>query len=173
MMEPFSRWKSDARKSEPVHTRRVVCYRGGFTLLELLISLVILSGCIVIIGELTRHSLRDARQTQNLIQAELLAESILSRCIIGEIELLPVAERPIEESEDSGAWDGAIPRWLYSIDISTIDETGLLELIVTVRENLPLEQRPTTCVLTRWLIDPDVENPPEEEEETTAESGTM
>lgn len=120
--------------------------------MELLIAIVILSGSVAVLGEMMRQSLRDARQVQNLVQAELLAESILARCRLGEIELLPVVDNPILGVEDTGAFDGDFPRWLYSLDIRTVEE-GLLELVVTVRENRDDAKRPTTCTLVRWMLE--------------------
>jgi hypothetical protein len=48
--------------------------------------------------------------------------------------------------------------WLYTLEITEIDEYGLVELAVTVRQNLPEEHRPIVCRLVRWsALEPEAE----------------
>ncbi len=150
----------------------------GFTILEILIAMMILGGAIAVIGELARSGFRAARNAQLTTQAELLAESVLAQVRIGIIGTETVVDQPIsaEDFLDTGASDQGRgePLWLYSIDVQTIDEDGLLELAVTVRQNVPEEQRPVACRLVRWLVDPSFDaeeaEEEEEEEETTPET---
>ena len=144
----------------------------GITLLEIILALAILGGCVAVLGELNRGALRNAREAKDMTQAELLAESILAKVRIGIIEMETVIDQPLTDRTtrndtilDTNALTegGGESLWLYSIEVTDIDDYGLVELAVTVRRNLPEEQRPIACRLVRWLaLEP-------EEEETTSE----
>ena len=148
------------------------------TLLEVILSLAILGGAVVVVGEMARPSFQDARLARDLVQAELLAESILAKVRLGIIEMEPVFEVPVglqttnqldivqdTHAVSEGNVAGAL--WLYSLEITDIDivydandnEIGyLVEVAVTVRRNLPNERRPVVCRLVRWVaLEPEME----------------
>ncbi len=145
--------------------------RRGITILEIMLSLVILGSSMAILGEMSRHGLSSARAARDMTQAELLCESVLAKVRLGIIKMEPVVDVPISSStlttdtvldthaEDTNDSGGAL--WVYTLEITEIDEYGLEEIAVTVRQNRPEEQRPIGCRLVRWLA---IE--PEEEEES-------
>jgi hypothetical protein len=98
-----------------------------------------------------------------MMQAELLAESILAKVRLGIIEMEPATDQPVtaagRTSSDEVADTNAVGSgnndalWLYSLEVSEIDEYGLVELAVTVRQNLPEEHKPVVCRLVRWFAE--------------------
>ncbi len=144
--------------------------RRALTLLEVILSLAIFGGCVAALGELTRMALRNAREATDMTQAELLAESILARVRIGVIDMESVTDKPITDrlgqdemisDTNAVAEGGGEALWLYSLEITDIDDYGLVELAITVRRNVPPEFRPVACRLVRWLA-----LEPEKEEDT-------
>ena len=145
----------------------------GITILEIILALAILGGCVAVLGEMTRTALRNARESKDMTQAELLAESILAKVRIGLIDMESALDQPITDRmsrndtiADTNALSegGGESLWLYSLEVADIDDYGLVELAVTVRRNLPEEQRPVACRLVRWFA-----MEPEEEETATTE----
>ena len=145
--------------------------RAGMTLLEVILSIAILGGSVVVLGEMARLSFQNALSAREIVQAELLAESIIAKVRLGIIEMTPVFEmqvglqttNPLDIVEDTHAvtqGNVADSPWLYSLDIVNVDVVYdleeneiayLVEIAVTVRRNLPIERRPVTCRLVRWL----------------------
>jgi len=140
------------------------------TLLEVILSLAFLGGTVAVIGESARTAFQNARIARNLIQAELLAESILAKIQIGWIEMTPVFNVPVGSDRTDiimdthavaeGTTSAAL--WFYSIEINEVPaafEVDLLvEIAVTVRQNVPEGQRPVACRLVRWLaLEPEPE----------------
>jgi len=123
---------------------------------EVILSLAILGGSVVVIGEVARSAFQEARTARDTVQAELLAESILAKVRIGIIEMEPVFDMQVglqttnqlDIVQDTHAVSGgnvADALWLYSLEIVDIDivydaddnEIGyLVEVAVTVRRNL-------------------------------------
>lgn len=135
-------------------------FRRGVTILEIMLSLLILGGCVAAIGELARNAFRNARESKNLTQAELLAESILAKVRLGIIEMESAFDVPVtnmssrnDELVDSNVVSaGGVGDvlWLYTLEVTDIDD-NLVELAVTVRQNLSEENSPVACRLVRWL----------------------
>lgn len=151
--------------------------RPGFSILEILIGMVILGVALAVIGNISRTAFRSARASQTLTQAELLCESILALIRLELIDLEPVTEEPITEEHFPDLPDAAAghsePEWVYTIEVEEIDEYGLLELAVTVRQNPRLYDRPAACRLVRWMVDPELEKEDDEEDdETTGTTST-
>jgi len=118
------------------------------TLLEVILAITILGGALAVLGELARVGTRASRAATTLSTAQLLADSLMA-------EICSSATTPTSMQgvvEDYGGSD-----WNYSVDVQTIDEQGLLALLVTVQEQLDPEQRPVTFSLSRWLVDPQLE----------------
>ena len=139
------------------------------TLLEVILSLALLGGAMAVIGESARMSFQNARIARDLVQAELLAGSILAKVRLGIIEMEPAFDVPvgsdradiIPDTHAVSAGNLANVLWLYSVEVNPIDDYGyLVEIAVTVRQNVSENRRPVTCRLVRWLA-----LEPEEEEE--------
>ena len=148
----------------------------GFTILEIMLALLILGGAMAALGQLSRNALRHARDSKEMTQAEFLAESILAKVRLEIIERESAYQVPITnlssltdmvvDTNAVSSTGGGEPLWIYDLDVTDIDDYGLQEIAVTVRQNLPEESRPLACRLVRWFA---VE--PEEDEEST-ETGT-
>ena len=143
---------------------------SGMTLLEVMLSLAVLGMSVAVIGQQARIAFQDARIARELIQAELLAESILAKVRLGIIEMTPEVDIPVglgrgnqaditQDTHAVYAGNTAVARWLYSLEVNYIDDYGYLaELAVTVRQNVPEGQRPVVCRLVRWLaLEPEEE----------------
>jgi Tfp pilus assembly protein PilV len=142
--------------------------RFGMTILEVMLSLLILGGSVAVLSELARNALRNVKHSKDTTQAELLAESILAKVRIGVIEMESASDVPITNwgnSNDFVVDTNAVSEgnvgdslWHYSLEVNTIDDDGLIEIAVTVRQNLPEELRPVVCRLVRWLaLEPEEE----------------
>ena len=143
---------------------------SGMTLLEIIISIAILGGTLAAIGQLARSSFQNARQARDLVQAELLAESVLAKVRLGIIEMEQAFDVPIGSSRtvnqadivlDTHALSESVEDvpWIYSIEVVSIDDfLGLLEIAVTVRQNAPENPRAVVCRLVRWIaLEPVIE----------------
>ena len=142
------------------------------TLLEVILSLAILGGSVAVIGEMARSSFQNARLTREMVQAELLSESILAKVRLGIIELESVVDMAVglqttnqlDRVPDTHAVsEGNVGDilWVYSLDVVDIDIVYdldgneiayLVEVAVIVRRNSPIERRPVVCRLVRWLV---------------------
>jgi len=138
--------------------------RRGFSLLEVILALAILGGAIAVLGELSRLGMRNAQYARDVTQAQLLCESKLAEITAGLSPLESEQGTPFETADETAASD-----WLYSVDVTPIDEDGLLEVRVTVTQDLPTEKRPVEFSLVRWMVDPEIES---SEETATTESGS-
>ena len=137
--------------------------RHGFSLLELILALAILSGAVAILGEAYRSGMRFAQSARDLTHAQLLCESKLAEIAAGLTPAEPQDSVPFETAED-----GADSEWLYSIEVASLDEEGLIQVGVTVTKDVPAQKRPVEFPLVRWMVDPSIETI---EAATTAESG--
>ena len=156
----------------------------GITLMEILIAIVIFGGVVVVLGEVGRSSLRNAAFARDTTQAELICESLMGMLRVGMIPLETQTQMPLDENyPDTNAVNvnrSSEPLWYYSVEVYSTDEEGLLEVVITVYQNRPDEQRPVSCRMLRWMIDPDylteMETEMEEilnpETETSTETGT-
>ena len=151
------------------------------TLLEVMLSLALLGGAIVVIGEIARTAFQNAQSARNLVQAELLAESILAKIRLGIIPMEPAYDEPVGLSTANPAdivldthavSAGNISNilWVYSVEIASINNNNfaidldeyLIEISVTVRQNVPAGQRAAVSRVVRWFaIEPEV---PEDEQ---------
>ena len=145
---------------------------AGMTLLEVLLSLVILGGSVAVISEWARSSFQNARMARDMVQAELLAESILAKVQLGIITMEPAFDVPVSTfvnpsdviMDTHAIADGNANEilWFYSLEIVEIDDY-LIEIAVTVRQNVADERRSATCRLVRWLaFEPESEEGEEE-----------
>ena len=149
----------------------------GMTLLEVILSLAILGGTVALIGEMARAAFQNARTARDMIQAELLADSILAKVRLGIIEMETAIEVPVGLTTNTldiipdthAVAEGNVAEilwhyWLEVVDIDTVyDGEGneicyLVEIAVTVRRNLPDVRHPAVCRLVRWItLEPELE----------------
>ncbi len=133
--------------------------RNGLTLIEILIAIVIFGGVVAILGEVGREGLRSAAYARDTTQAELICESLMGMLRVGLITLDNQTDVPLDSNyPDTNAGTASSrsePRWYYSVEVYSASEDGLLEVVITVRQNSPNERRPVTCRMLRWMIDPE------------------
>lgn len=133
----------------PLRPRVDAALRSAFSLLEVILALAILAGSMAIIGEMMRIGSESARQSIDLTQAELIADSIWAEIQAGIKTPDPVAlaayDVQLDESSDA--------TWLYSIDSQTTDREGLLSVLVTVVRQGG-SGIGTEFSLSGWMIDP-------------------
>ena len=95
-----------------------------------------------------------ARETT---QAQLLAESVMAQLLCGMIEFESVYDEPVLDFVDTDATnpnDNSDYKWVYAVEINSIDDFGLCEVIVTVTKYNPNATRePASCQLVRWMLD--------------------
>lgn len=138
--------------------------REGFSLMEVILSIAILASATVLLGELTRFGMRNARIARDLTQAQLLCESKLNELVSGLSPAENVSGASFDTTYDPDQ------EWLYSIETSEIDaNTGLATVTVTVNQNLQASQRPVQFALTRWMMPP-ASTAAESEESSTSDS---
>jgi type II secretion system protein I len=123
----------------------------AFSLLEVILAIAILTTAVAMLGECLRTAMRSAQSARNTTKAELFCESKLAELVAGILPAESVADAQIEE-----VFDDSDVGWLYSIDVLPLDELGLLEATVTVRQDLPDNLHPARVSLTRWIVDPSV-----------------
>jgi prepilin-type N-terminal cleavage/methylation domain-containing protein len=148
-------------------TISVTAFYKGMTLLEVMLALLILGGSAAVVGEFARSAFQNAQISKNLTQAELLAESILAKVILGIIKQETAFDIPVSSMTDRldtvmdthAVSEGNANEilWVYSLEITDIDDY-LIELAVTVRQNVAEQRRPAVCRLVRWLaVEPEQE----------------
>ncbi len=96
--------------------------QSGFTLLEVILALAIMAGAVAVIGELTRTGLMNSQRARDLTRDELICESVMTQIVTGAIAASSATNVPFDDD----------PRWLYSIDVQSSSQQGLLTVTVTV-----------------------------------------
>ena len=122
----------------------------GFSLLEVILALAILTGALVLLGEFARLGAANAGMAQNVSQAQLLCESKLAEIVSGVTQ--PTADSDVLQADNDDS-----PQWNYTVDVEPVENQSvqnLLAVTVTVTQDLPQENHPASCMLTRWISDP-------------------
>ncbi len=117
--------------------------KTGLTLLEVLLSIAILGGALVVIGQLVNLGYRSAVQAQLRTDANIHLDTKMAEVVCGAVPLESVGGGTLEED----------PSWAYSIDIASTDVLGLLRVTVTVTRidsSVPVE-----VMAMRLVPDPD------------------
>jgi prepilin-type N-terminal cleavage/methylation domain-containing protein len=119
--------------------------RRGFSLLEVILSLAILSASLAVLGQLIQIGMTHARQAEDMTQAVILCESIMAEIVCGA--RTPTAEFASPCDDD--------PNFLYSITADAGDQVGLLNVHVIVERDPSSTVQPVSCELVRLMADPD------------------
>jgi len=120
--------------------------RTGFSLLEVLVSIAILGGAMVMIGQLFNLGARSARQARLRNEANILADTKMAELAAHVIPTMSTANQTIDENPD----------WSYSVDIQPAEQPGLLVATVVVEQNNTLAS-PIAISIVRFIPDPDYE----------------
>ena len=132
--------------------------RRGLSLLEVMLALTIFGMSMVALGELIRLGARCSTEARELTTAQLYGESIMAEIVAGHRMPDPVMEpTPVE----IGA-SGVDPDWLFSIQVAPAEQPNLVSVTVLVERSIP-DRRRTTFSLVRWIPDPGIAFPSEEE----------
>jgi prepilin-type N-terminal cleavage/methylation domain-containing protein len=121
--------------------------RRGLSLLEVMLALAILGGAVAAMGQLVRIGARSAAVARDSTTAQLWAESKMAEVSSGITLPENVFQQPIDDTGE----------WLCSVESQTVDQQGLLAIYVTVEQDPQMIARPVMFTLTRWIIDPQVE----------------
>jgi general secretion pathway protein I len=146
--------------------------RRGFSLLEVILALAILTGAIAVLGELARQGIESTRIARDTSRALLLCENKLAEITSGLVDPEQMYDVPCDQAAD-GSLAGLqtqLSSWLYSVELASLDVPGLVAVRVSVYQNLPPETEPVECSLVRWIVDPGVEFYVPEEEASATET---
>jgi type II secretory pathway pseudopilin PulG len=124
--------------------------KAAFSILEVILALAILTGAMAVLGELGRLGFQNARATQDLTKAQLLCESKMAEYTSGITTPSAVSGTSFDAIDQDTNTNIS---WVYSVEMETIDSDGLIALRVTVTQNLPGTQHPTSFSLSRWILD--------------------
>jgi general secretion pathway protein I len=128
----------------------------GYTLLEVILALAILTGALAVLGELVRNGTRNAQVARDLSLAAVICESKLGEIAAGLLPTQGVRQAPIADypgwvlsvENDTSATPGAAP------SSNAPNQAGLLKLRVTVEQSADAQRRPVRFTVTQWLLDP-------------------
>jgi prepilin-type N-terminal cleavage/methylation domain-containing protein len=117
--------------------------RPAFTLLEVILSLVVLGAALAMLGEVMQLANRNAADARAETQAQLLAESLLDQIMAGAIKASDASRQPLEV-------DDGTP-WVYSVAIGTSELEGITPVEIRVEQDLEPQFNPVKYRLLRWL----------------------
>lgn len=117
----------------------------GFSLLEVLLSIAILGGAMVVIGQLVNLGYRSAIEAKIRSDANILVDGKMAEVSAGIIELQSVSASVIEENPD----------WMYSVDVQQSAQLGLLMVVVTVEQTPNSASNPISMSVVRFMPDPE------------------
>lgn len=140
---PSTRHRGGPRGGRRPAPRRAAS-RRGLTLLEVILSIAIFGLAMATMGELVRLGLRAAAGARDLTKAQILCEGKMSELAAGVIPPEPVEQAPFELEPD----------WTYSVIVGPSGQEGLLMALVTVEQVVEDGQTPVTFTLSRWMVDP-------------------
>jgi type II secretion system protein I len=133
--------------------------RRAFSLLEIILALAILAGAVAVLGQLNRNGMESARLARDLTQAQLRCESKLAEIAAGLEAPESKQETSFDDEDDSTARG-----WLYSVEVNSAGQAGVLEVRVTVRQDPDVFSRPVQYTLVRWMLDPESVESTEEDD---------
>ena len=121
--------------------------RRGLTLLEVILAIAILGGSLAVIGELMRVGIRHAEESRDSAMAQILCEGKMEEIAAGVSTPDAVSDVPFDSDS----------RWKYSVTSGSANQSGLLQVQVTVTPNDPDRASPPSFTLIRWIMDPSVQ----------------
>jgi len=125
---------------------RISRQRRGLSLLEVILSIAILGGSMVVIGHLYNLGYRSALQAQFRSEANLHADSKMAELVSGVLPIESTGDTNIEEA----------PGWQFSIQIEDSFQPGLFLATVIVKNGEEQDATiPGGLSLVRFIPDPD------------------
>ncbi|PQO42488.1 prepilin-type N-terminal cleavage/methylation domain-containing protein [Blastopirellula marina] len=150
--------------------------RDAFSLIEVILAMAILATSIVLLSQLLGLGLRNARESQGLTEAHMIAETVMESIALGLIPPDPVADQNISMTTDLNTF--AVEQdapWVYSIDWEPAPADGLIMVMVQVRPaEVNAAWQNDSFQLVRWMRDPALalEDIPETSDGAPTESAT-
>ncbi len=134
----------------------------GLTLLEVVLALAILAAASATLAQLVGIGLRAAAQARDTTEAQLMAESLMSEIAAGITLPDQISSAPLPDDSS----------WLASAFVQPATLPGVLQVTLLVERDPQYGGRPSSFQLTRWIRDPQLPYPVEEEEETSSTGTT-
>ncbi|NLF73364.1 MAG: prepilin-type N-terminal cleavage/methylation domain-containing protein [Candidatus Anammoximicrobium sp.] len=137
----------DCVPARPERSRRcpnLLFRRSGLSLLEVILAVAILGGCLAVTGELVRLGVRNAEEARELTRAQLLCEGKMEEIAAGVAAVESASMVPFETDPD----------WTYTVDVSPLDAQQLTLVRVTVQQLDSERSYPLTFTLSRWILNP-------------------
>lgn len=127
--------------------------RNGLSLLEVILSIAILGGSMVVIGHLYNLGYRSALQARFRSEANILADAKMAELAAGVLPAESTGDQEIESA----------PGWTYSVSIEDSLQPGLFMATVIIKRQSESGILANGLSIVRFLVDPDYV--PEEDEE--------
>ncbi|MBL8892278.1 MAG: hypothetical protein JNL67_20045 [Planctomycetaceae bacterium] len=118
--------------------------RPGMTLLEVLLSLLVLVVALAGIGALTSLGRQSGADARDLTMAQLLCEG----------KMAEIASGVIGPTNNQGRFPNE-PDWTFSVTATAAGTPGLLSVRVSVTQDPATYTQPLDFELVRWIPDPD------------------
>jgi len=115
----------------------------GFTLLEVILSLVVLGAALAMLGEVMQLANRNAADARAETQAQLFAASLMDQIMAGAIKASNASRQPLDVDD--------VTPWLYTVAVGTSDIEGITPVEVLVEQDLEPQFNPVKYRLLRWL----------------------
>lgn len=150
--------------------------RNAFSLIEVILALAILATSLVMLSQLLGLGIRNARESQGLTEAHMIAETVMESVALGLIPPDPVTDMNISMTTDLNTF--AVEQdtpWVYSIDWEPAPVDGLIMVMVQVRPSgATTAWQNDSFQLVRWMRDPalTLEDIPETSDGMPTESTT-
>jgi prepilin-type N-terminal cleavage/methylation domain-containing protein len=118
--------------------------RRGMTLLEVMLSLLVLVVALAGIAALTSLGRQAGADARDLTMGQLLCEGKMAEIAAG-----------VTSAGNSQGRFPSDPDWTFSVTSSSAGTPGLLNVRVTVTQDPATYTQPLEFVLVRWVPDPD------------------
>jgi len=119
--------------------------KNGLSLLEVLLSIAILGGAMVVIGNMYFLGYRSAVKARLISDANILCDTVMAELAAGVIAPNSIGNQSFPEN----------PEWAYSIQIGPSMQPGLLVANVVVQQADPNVAVPVSVSIVRFVPDPD------------------
>lgn len=136
----------------PNRARRGAPLRGGFSLLEMLLSLAILGGSLAVLSQVADTGVDAAREARDLAIAQIICQSKLSEVLLNStLGTTPqsIVDAPVDPIDSQ-----SLTTFSYSVDVQPAGLEGMLVIRVLVSAKDGNENLIANYSLDRWMIDP-------------------
>jgi len=135
----------------PSRNSRCRSPRSGFTLLEVILAIAILTISLAAIGEIVFSAFGNSKEATDSLEARMVAQSIIDEIKCGAREVLDAG--PEQVAGVQGALEPALGQWAFQIITEPTVTDELLQVRVLVGRTLDGSEK-TSCELVRWFPNP-------------------